>query len=102
MWERGRRKGIGDMEKYMGTMVIILACAAVLVIGAMRKRLEWLLNMIMRSILGTIAIYFVNSMLASVGISLGVGINAVTILTAGILGFPGLIALYGIGIYRML
>ena len=38
--------------------------------------------------------------LAVVGVSLGVGINALTILTSGILGFPGLLALYGIGIYN--
>ena len=64
--------------------------------------MEWILNILMRSILGTIGIYFINAALATVGISLGVGINAVTVLTSGILGFPGLVALYGIGIYRFL
>lgn len=90
------------MENNMGTMLIILACAGVLLIGAMRKKMEWLLNLVMRSILGTVAIYFVNSALAAVGISLGVGINAVTVLTSGILGIPGLVALYGLGIYQIL
>lgn len=90
------------MENNMGIMLIVLACAAVLLIGAIRKKIEWLLNMVMRSILGTIAMYFVNSALASMGISLGVGINAITILTSGILGIPGLAALYGIGFYQML
>jgi inhibitor of the pro-sigma K processing machinery len=56
----------------------------------------------MRSILGTAAMYFINSALATAGISLGVGINAVTVLTTGILGFPGLVALYGLGIYKLL
>lgn len=83
-------------------MLIILACAAVLLIGAMRRKLEWLLNVVMRSVLGAIAIYFINSLLAMLGISLGVGINAVTVLTAGILGMPGLLALYGIGIYQLM
>lgn len=63
---------------------------------------EWLLNLAMRSILGTIAMYFVNGALASMGLALQVGINAVTILTTGILGIPGLLALYGIGLYRIL
>ena len=90
------------MENQMGTMLIILACAAVLLIGAMRRKLEWLLNVVMRSVLGAIAIYFINSLLAMLGISLGVGINAVTVLTAGILGMPGLLALYGIGIYQLM
>ena len=86
----------------MGTILIVLSCAVVLLIGAMRKKIEWLLNLVMRSILGTIAIYFINAGLAMLGISLGVGINAVSVLTAGILGIPGLVALYGIGIYQLL
>ncbi len=74
----------------------------VLLIGSMRKRLEWLLNLVMRSILGPVAIYFINGALAMQGVSLGIGINAVTVLTSGILGIPGLLALYGLGIYRLL
>lgn len=63
---------------------------------------EWLLNVTMRSILGTIALYFINGALASMGFALQVGINVYTILTTGILGIPGLLALYGIGLYRIL
>lgn len=64
--------------------------------------MERILNICMRGILGTIAMYFINYALTKAGISLGVGINAATVLTSGILGFPGLLALYGIGIYRSL
>lgn len=64
--------------------------------------MEQLLNILLRCILGTIAIYFLNAALNAAGISLGVGINAVTVLTSGILGFPGLLALYGFGIYKIL
>ena len=64
--------------------------------------MEKVLNFVMRAVLGTIAIYFINTALEKVGISLGVGINAATVLTSGILGFPGLLVLYGIGIYRLL
>lgn len=63
---------------------------------------EWLLNTIMRSIFGVIAIYFINAALEGAGISLGVGINGVTVLTSGILGIPGIAALYGIGLYKSL
>lgn len=66
------------------------------------KNGEWLLNLAMRSILGTIAMYFVNGALASMGLALQVGINVYTVLTTGILGVPGLLALYGIGLYRIL
>ena len=64
--------------------------------------MEQILNILLRGILGTIAIYFINSALEAMGLSLGVGINAVTVLTSGILGFPGLLALYGIRIYKIL
>ena len=90
------------MNHYMGTLLIVLACITVLLVGAVRKRIEWLMNIVMRSILGTISIYFINLALSELGISSGVGINAATILTSGILGIPGIVALYGIGIYQML
>lgn len=90
------------MDWEMRMLLIVLSCISVLLIGAIRKKTEWLLNMVMRSILGTIAIYFVNLVLSGFGISVGVGINAVTVLTSGILGFPGILALYAIGIYKTL
>ncbi len=64
--------------------------------------MEKILNVIMRGILGTIAIYFINSMLERMGISLGVGVNMFTVLTTGILGVPGILALYAIGVYKVL
>lgn len=90
------------MGKYVGVILIVAACASVLLIGAMRRKSEWLLNFILRGVLDTIAIYFINTALVSAGIDLGVGINPVTVLTSGILGFPGVLALYGLGIYRLL
>ncbi len=64
--------------------------------------MERILNIFMRCILGTIAMYFLNSVLEKAGISLGVGINGFTVLASGILGLPGLLALYGIGLYKFL
>ncbi|MBE5884733.1 MAG: Pro-sigmaK processing inhibitor BofA [Lachnospiraceae bacterium] len=90
------------MEKYLGIMIIVAACIVVLLIGSVRTKMEWMLNIVMRCILGTIAIYFINMILAFVGVSSGVGINGFTILTSGILGIPGLLALYGIAFYRLL
>lgn len=64
--------------------------------------MERILNFLLRGILGTIAIYFINSMLEGMGISLGVGVNIFTALTSGILGIPGVLVLYAIGIYKIL
>ena len=90
------------MGKYIFIILFVVVCIIVLLYGAVRTGMEWMLNIVMRSILGTIAIHFINYTLASIGITLGVGINALTILTSGILGIPGLLAIYGIGIYQLL
>lgn len=89
-------------DNTMGMAALVVICAVVLLMGVVKRKMEWLLNVLMRSILGTIAIYFVNGALAWAGISLNVGINPLTVLTSGILGFPGLVAIYGVGIYNIL
>ena len=63
---------------------------------------EWILNVILRSVLGTIAIYFVNSWLAAWGVGVEIGLNMATVLTSGFLGFPGLLALYVLQLYKIL
>lgn len=88
-----------DLRKIL---FVIGMCGVLLLIGSLRERAEWILNIVMRGILGTIVMYFVNILMAGVGISSGVGINVITVLTSGILGFPGLVALYAIGMYKML
>ena len=90
------------MDYKIGIILIIVVCLIALLIGAMRRKVEWLLNFLMRGILGTIAIYFINLAVSSTGISALVGINPATVLTCGVLGFPGIAALYGLGIYKLL
>ena len=89
-------------ENMLGAGAILIICAAVLIMGVMKRKMEWLLNFFMRSILGTIAIYFINNALSGAGIDLRVGINPLTVLTSGILGLPGLAAIYGISFYQIL
>lgn len=80
----------------------VIVGAAVLLIIAFLKKTEWIINIVMRSILGAISIYFINMGLAYFGIESGVGMNTLSVLTSGILGFPGLLALYGLGFYNAL
>lgn len=90
------------MEK-MGSMAAILGmCILVLVIGALGKKIEWIINFVLRAVLGTIGIYFLNNFLLSNNILVTVGINPMTVLTSGILGFPGLVVLYGINFFKIL
>lgn len=48
-----------------------------------------------RGIMGIIAIFLVNMVLKDNGVALEVGINPISFLTSGSLGFPGVLLLYG-------
>ncbi|MCM1264270.1 MAG: pro-sigmaK processing inhibitor BofA family protein, partial [Butyrivibrio sp.] len=53
------------MEK-MGSMAAILGvCVLVLAIGALGRKIEWIINFVLRAVLGTIGIYFLNNFLVS-------------------------------------
>jgi inhibitor of the pro-sigma K processing machinery len=52
--------------------------------------------------MGSVGIYFLNYLFTLKNISLAVGINPATVLTSGILGFPGLVVLYGINLFKIL
>lgn len=90
------------MENSTVRMFVILVCMGMVLFCAVRKKIEWLLNVVMRGVLGAIAIYFINMGLVAVGFMPGIGVNAVTVLTSGMLGFPGLLILYGLWIYQLL
>lgn len=90
------------MDNYIGGIMIIGACIFVLLIGAFRKKKEWIVNFIFRAVIGTVAIFFLNGFLISQGLSIAIGINPITVLTSGVLGFPGLLMLYGINLYKFL
>ncbi|MBD5459038.1 MAG: Pro-sigmaK processing inhibitor BofA [Lachnospiraceae bacterium] len=90
------------MEKFGGIAAILVVCILVLLIGAMGRKIEWIINFILRAVMGTIGIYFLNAFLIARDISVVVGINPVTFLTSGILGFPGLVVLYGINFFKVL
>ena len=90
------------MERSSAVAAIIFVCVLVLLIGAFGRKIEWIINFVLRAVMGTIGIYFLNNYLISRQISVAVGINPMTVLTSGILGFPGLIVLYGINFFKAL
>lgn len=61
----------------------------------MEKKQFWV-NFTVRAILCMGMIFFVNQFLATKGMSLEVGFNAVSFLVSGFLGVPGVAMLYGI------
>lgn len=90
------------MEFNWNIIIIIAVCIFILFIGVMKSKMEWLLNIFIRAIFSLIGIYFLNILMASIGVSAIVGINPYTALTCGILGFPGVAALYGLVFYKSL
>ena len=89
-------------DKFIGFIIMLAALATVLLIGALKKRAEWLLTFLLRSVSGTVLIYFANLLIASTNMGFEIGINPLTVLTSGILGFPGVLLLYGINLVQIL
>lgn len=90
------------MNGQAGVIAIVGVCALILLMGAVRKKKEWLLNLVLRTVLGTLAVVTVNTMMERAGMTVVVGLNPVTFLTSAFLGFPGLAALYGVQFYKLL
>ncbi len=84
------------MEFMVSFALVAGICVLVLVIAMLKRRAQFLLNFLVRMTLGAICITFVNDLLASQGIGLAVGLNPVSLLTSGILGFGGVALLYAI------
>lgn len=85
-----------------GMIMIGAACGLVLLIAAVRSRTELLVNFVLRAVLGTLSVYFINLFLEAQGLAWEVGIGAVSIVVSGLLGIPGVFLLYGINICRYL
>ncbi len=77
-------------------ILIITVCLIVLGILFFKKRTEWVINFLLRGIFGGILIYFANETFSFFEMGLHVGINYLSLLTCAILGFPGILLLYGI------
>lgn len=77
-------------------------CALVLLITLLKRRAQIVLGFLVRMVLGMICITFTNDLLAAQGIALSVGMNPVSLLTTGTLGFSGVALLYGISACKFL
>lgn len=85
-----------------GVIAIIAICVIVLTIGALKQKAQVIFRFVMRAIVGLISIYFCNEFLKMQEISVAVGINPISFLTVGILGFSGFALLYGIMFFQTL
>lgn len=60
------------------------------------------MKLLLRCLLGGVAIITLNLVLTGQGIGSCVGVNIITLLTCGILGLPGFLALYGLSFYQLI
>ncbi len=90
------------MDTYVSVLFIIGALAVVLLIGMLKNRAEWIINLALRGISGMLGIYFLNFFLADRVPGIEIGYNLITFLTSAILGFPGVAMLFGINFYLIL
>lgn len=65
-------------------------------IFSMKQKNQFLVNFIVRAILGLGLIFFANQFFMYKEIPLEVGFNAVSVIASGFLGLPGVALLYGI------
>lgn len=90
------------MDTYMGIFLIVGILVLVLFIGAMKNRAEWIINFVLRGVMGMMIVYFVNFLLADYVPDMRIGYNSITFLAGGLLGIPGVAMLYGINFYMLL
>lgn len=90
------------MDSYSEVLWIVGALLLVLFIGACKNRVEAIVNFVLRGVLGMLLIYFANYYIALQVSGIGIGYGLVTFLVSGILGFPGVVMLYGINYYMIL
>lgn len=90
------------MEIQMQAAIIIAACVLVILIGSWKRGVVLLVNFLLRAVLGSLAVYVVDTLLLSMQAPWGVGLNPFTVLTCGFLGIPGAAGLFGLRYFLFL
>ena len=67
-----------------------------------KKFMSAVVNFFIRAVIGMALIFFINQYVIPPDSSINVGLNAVSFLTSGTLGIPGVGLLYGIMCYQIL
>ena len=90
------------MEQYLDLIILFSGITIVFFIALFARKSTIFISFLLRGIVCALIIYFVNMGLKKAGLNISVGYNSASLLTSGMLGFPGLLLLYGIKIYKSL
>ena len=90
------------MSEYTGILWIVVILGIVLMMGILKSKADWIVNFLLRGIMGMLGIYFVNMLPAVTERGGAMGYNILTFVIGGTLGLPGIALMYGINFYMML
>lgn len=90
------------MQQYTDLIILFSGITVVFFLALFIKKSSLFITFILRGLFGAMVIYFANLGLQRAGIMAAVTLNSASLLTSAILGFPGLLLLYGIKIYKSL
>lgn len=88
--------------KIQGSIIIIIMCGFILLLMAIKVKSEILLNGVFRGLYSSAIIIVSNYFFQTGVIPMEIGLNPITLLTCIMLGFPGLILLFGINFLTLL
>ena len=90
------------MDVTLAMQVLAGVCGVVLLILFLKKKMQFLLEFMLRVGVGAAMIIWGNSILAGQGIAVSVGLNFLNLLTSGTLGIPGVALLFAISAMSIL
>lgn len=80
----------------MAIQILAGVCGVVLIVLLLKRKMQFVLEFLLRTGVGVAMILWVNHILLQQGILLSVGINVLSLLTSGTLGIPGVALLFAI------
>lgn len=84
------------MDMSQGAIWLAAACGIVLAVAGWQKKKEIFVNFLGRLLVGVCLITVINQGLAGAQVDVSVGLNPISVITAGALGVPGVALLYGV------
>lgn len=90
------------MEQYTDLIILFSGITVVFLVALFSKKSSVFITFLLRGIICALVIYFANMGFERAELSISVALNSASLLTCAILGFPGLLLLYGIKIYKSL
>ena len=90
------------MEQYLDLIILFSGITIVFLIALIARKSTIFISFVLRGIICALIIYFANMWVKKTGLNISVSYNSASLLTSGMLGFPGLLLLYGIKFYKSL